>query len=69
MNWRKPKNQSAINARYADVSDDARYSVCQIGTKFEAWRTRAHAEGPHLISTNLESAEAARAACEADDAG
>lgn len=66
MNWRK-------HDAYAIVSECGRYSICSIGYNggraFEAWRTRAHAEGPHLISTNLESAEAARAACEADDAG
>lgn len=67
MKWRKPKNQSAINAQYAEVSDDARYSVCQIGTKFEAWRTRVHDEGPHLVMTNIDTRAAARAACEADD--
>jgi hypothetical protein len=55
----------------AIVSDDGRYSVCQIGGKdgfFEAWRTRKHEDGPHLISTNLPDAQAARKACVDDRA-
>ena len=59
--------------KYAQKSRDGRYSVCAIGYAqgqwfYEAWRSRAHEEGVHLVSTNLPTAEAARAACEADDA-
>ena len=58
--------------KYAQKSSCGRYSVCAIGFDtgragfFEAWRTRAHAEGPHLISTNLKTADQARRMCEAD---
>lgn len=34
------------------------------GRFYEAWRSRAHEEGPHLIATNLPSAEEARRLCE-----
>ena len=64
MNWQPP-------ARYAQVSEDGRYSICRVGIGdeqfVEAWRTRKHQEGPHLVSTNLKSAQDARNACEADD--
>ena len=64
MKWKK-HDSAAI------VSDDGRYSVCQIGGKdgfFEAWRTRKHPDGPHLISTNLATPAAARQACVEDSA-
>ena len=64
MNWQNP-------ARYAQVSECGRYSVCRIGIGdgqfLEAWRTRQHPDGPHLVSTNLKTALDARKACEADD--
>ena len=63
MNWQKP-------TRYAQVSTCGRYSVAKIGFNggacYEAWRTRAHDEGPHLVSHNLTTADAARQACEDD---
>lgn len=65
MKWQPP-------ARYAQVSEDGRYSVCRIGIGdgqfIEAWRTRKHPDGPHLVSTNMKTAQDARTACEADDA-
>ena len=64
MNWQPP-------ARYAQVSEDGRYSVCLIGIGvgqfMEAWRTSKHPDGPHLVSTNLKTAKEARDMCEADD--
>ena len=71
MKWH-PRKPGA----WAQVTQDARYSVCAIayqksdGTPrhfYEAWRTRSHADGPHLIATNLASAEHARELCEEDD--
>lgn len=56
--------------KYAQRSKCGRYSVCAIGFDnghtgfFESWQTRAHEEGPHLIATNLPSAEDARRLCE-----
>jgi hypothetical protein len=55
--------------QYYQKSSDGRYSVCAIGYAqgewfYEAWQTRAHEEGPHLIATNLPSAEEARRLCE-----
>lgn len=55
--------------RYYQKSHDGRYSVCAIGYAqgewfYESWATRAHPEGPHLIATNLPSAEEARRLCE-----
>jgi hypothetical protein len=56
--------------KYSQKSKCGEYSVCAIdvgkGFRYEAWRTRAHKEGPHLISTNLSSAAAAREACQQD---
>jgi hypothetical protein len=51
--------------KYAQTSKCGRYSVCAIGYAkgtwfYEAWQTRAHDEGAHLIATNLPSAEEAR---------
>jgi len=57
---------------YSIISECRRYSVCQIGGSdgfYEAWRTRQHDDGPHLISTNLPDAQAARRACVEDSAG
>jgi hypothetical protein len=56
--------------RYAQRSKCCRYSVCAIGFDnghrgfYESWVTRSHPEGPHLIATNLPSAEEARRLCE-----
>ena len=64
MKWVKASN-------YAIQSEDGRYSVCQIGGSegfYEAWRTRKHEDGPHLISTNLPDAQEARKACLEDSA-
>ena len=64
LKWKK-------HDRHAIVTEDGTYSVCQIGGKdgfFEAWRTRAHKDGPHLISTNLANAQEARRACAEDSA-
>jgi hypothetical protein len=56
--------------KYSQKSKCGEYSVCAIdmgkGHFYEAWRTRAHKEGPHLISTNLASAAEARQACKGD---
>jgi hypothetical protein len=57
--------------QYAQTSKDGCYSVCAIGYAqgkwfYEAWATRAHEDGSHLISTNLPTAAEARAMCEAD---
>ena len=66
MNWR-----DATAAAWHQTSEDGRYSVCRIvlrsGAMFEAWRTRAHEDGPHLISTNLPTSQAARTVAEEDD--
>lgn len=55
--------------KYAEVSECGCYSVCAIGGEkgwaFEAYRTRQHPEGPHLVIHNV-TAQDARAACEAD---
>jgi hypothetical protein len=62
MKWKKHDS-------YSIVSDCGTYSVCQIGGSegfYEAWRTRKHADGPCLISTNLPDAQQARQACCAD---
>ena len=63
MNWRKP-------TAYAQLSSCERYSVAKIGfnggAMYEAWRTRQHPEGPHLVSTNLQTADDARTVCEED---
>ncbi len=65
MNWLKPADP------YHQYSTDGRYSVCRIGVNgsasYEAWRSRAHPEGPHCVSVNLPTSAAARAACEDDD--
>ena len=64
MNWQKP-------TRFAQLSEDGRYSVAKIGNEvghfYEAYRTRQHVDGPHLISTCLKTPDEARAQCEADD--
>ena len=66
MIWR-PTSATA----YAQLSADGRYSVTRIGFSggqfFEAWRTRSHADGPHLIATNLPTSQAARETAEEDD--
>ena len=66
MNWRKT---GALE--YAQVSECGRYSVCRIGIAdgqfYEAWRTRKHEDGPHLIATNLPTSQAAREVAEEDD--
>jgi hypothetical protein len=68
MNW-KP----ATSADWHQLSGCGRYSVARIGCKsgqfFESWRTRKHEDGPHLISTNLPTSQAAREAAEEDDRG
>ena len=65
MNWRKPE-------KYAQVSKCGRYSVAKIGFNggafYEAWQTRGHADGPHLIASNLATAEEARKLVEQHDA-
>jgi hypothetical protein len=66
MNWRP--TPATANAQ---VSEDGRYSVCRIAIRdrvmFEAWRTRSHVDGPHCVSTNLPTSQAARDAAEEDD--
>ena len=68
MNW-----TPATAADWYQLTDCGRYSVARIGMKsgtfFEAWRTRKHLDGPHLISTNLPTSQAARDAAEEDDRG
>lgn len=60
--------------QYSEKSSCGAYSVCAIGRDathagfWEAWRTRAHVDGPHLIATNLDTLESARRACEEDHA-
>jgi chromosomal replication initiation ATPase DnaA len=65
MNWHKP-------TAYAQRSMCECYSVAKVGTGkghvYEAWRSRAHPHGPHLIAVNLPSAAAAKAVCEQDAA-
>lgn len=55
--------------KYAEVSEDGRYSVAAYGTgsgwKFEGWRTRKHEEGTHLVCANT-TADEARQLCEED---
>ena len=62
MNWKR-------HDKYAELSDCERYSVAAYGTgngwRFEGWRTRKHAEGPHLVCANV-TAEEARKLCEED---
>ena len=66
MNW-----QPTPATAYAQLSECGRFSVCRIGFGdghfFEAWRTRSHEDGPHLIATNLPTSQAARDAAEEDD--
>jgi hypothetical protein len=56
--------------KYAQRSKCGCYSVCAVGFEtgragfFEAWQTRKHPEGSHLIATCLPSAEAGRQLCE-----
>ena len=68
MKWRPAR--TGVEPVYAFVSDCGTYSVCKIGINgsavYEAWRTRAHRDGPHLVATNLDSADLARQICEAD---
>ena len=58
--------------KYAEVSDDGRYSIAAIGTGrgyfFEGYRTRRHEDGLHLVCTNV-TAEEARRLCEEDANG
>jgi hypothetical protein len=65
------KWQTARATDYAQLSADGRYSVARIrimGDQFyEAWRTRSHPDGPHMIRTNLPTSQAARDAAEEDD--
>lgn len=70
MKWRK-HDDSAL------VSDCGFYSVTRIGYQnesgqkggfYEAWRRRAHPDGPHLIASNLATSAEARHLCERDDA-
>ena len=64
MQWRR-------HDRYAEVSEDGRYSVAAFrtgdGWKFEGYRTRKHEDGLHLVCTNV-SADEARRLCEEDAA-
>lgn len=64
MNWQKP-------TRYSQLSEDGRYSVAKIGLGdhivYDAYRARAHEDGPGLIQSCLKSADEARQLCEADD--
>lgn len=63
-----PRKQGAM----AQLTDDGCYSVCLIVTRhgetYEAWRTRAHIDGPHCIAVGLESHREAREICEHDHA-
>jgi hypothetical protein len=58
--------------KYAERSECGRYSICAIGFEggnggfFEGWRSRKHAEGVHLVATNLKTAAEARELCEQD---
>ena len=60
LTWSRP-------ARRAQMSACEEYSICAIGQPpslwYEAWRTRAHPDGPGLIRTRLPNAEAARKVC------
>jgi hypothetical protein len=59
VNWQQPNGREGFQ-----LSECGGFSVCRIGPEgsrfYEAWRTRAHPEGPHLIATNLPSADEAR---------
>lgn len=59
--------------KYSQFSECGRYSVCAIGLGdqryvYEAWQTRAHPSGPHLIASNIASAAEARQLVEQHDA-
>ena len=75
MNW-----QRATAADWHQLSADGRYSVVRINLKdgavYEAWRTRAHADGPGCIeisprrfAVRLPTSAEARRICEEDDRG
>ena len=68
MKWAKPKPGPGCAEAYAQLSACGRYSVAKIGfvggAFYESWQTRKHAEGPHLIATNLPTAAEARRLCE-----
>lgn len=73
MRWCKPIIGPGCGEAYAQVSADGRYSVTRIGVgegayRYETWRTRAHAEGPHLVAVNLTTSDEARKRAEEDDA-
>jgi hypothetical protein len=59
-------------SKYAEKSECGRYAICAIGFEgnaggfFEAWRSRKHADGVHLVATNLKTAAEAREMCEQD---
>jgi hypothetical protein len=65
MKWAR-----ALRSSDYQLSEDGRYSVCRVGNslgeRFEAWRTRAHPDGPHLVATGLITSQAARDAAEGD---
>lgn len=65
MNWRAPGD------RYSRLTEDGRYSVCAVGFEgrytWEAWRTRSHPDGAHMIATGLRTEAAAMRICEEDD--
>jgi hypothetical protein len=56
--------------RYHQKSDDGRYTVAKYSIKgpvrYEAWRSRLHDGGPHLLASNLPTADEARRLCEED---
>lgn len=54
--------------RYCELSEDGRYSVAAVAVSrgvwmFEAWQTREHPDGAHLIGIYRAAADA-RHACE-----
>ena len=61
MKWKK-HDDNAI------VSDCGCYSVTKIGAYYEAWRRRAHPDGPKMLDTHIETSADARKLCERDAA-
>ncbi len=54
--------------KYAQSSECGAFAICFIRTEergfYEAWRTRLHDDGPGMIQTGIQTADAARKLCE-----
>jgi len=65
VKWEPPNKPDGYQ-----YSECRRYSVCKVDwfsvPYFEAWRTRDHRDGPHLVATRLPTSDAARCAAEED---